>query len=386
MLVRSSELIFNYRNCCKKGSHSGIVDGFSGLMLAVLELYEKNGDKDLLNYLNELIDSYDENLNIHNFGYGSAGFLWALNRIDKKGYIENAQDYFDILEPVLEYEFNKMIYVNNVDYFNGSLGILFYFLTKNNANAAVVQGLVDSFTNRINRTLIDNAWYRFEPYKPTGKIRKVINFGVPHGITGILLILLIIKEKGYCINDILIKDIVDYMMKNELIHYVEFKTIAHYYPTQLIFDDSKTYSISGLAWCYGDLMAGYAILKAGIALKNTNYYNYAIKVLKNTLNQEFLHTQKLVLCHGYTSLSHINKRIFQITNIDAFSQKADYWKKNAINEFSESIKRYNVDGCLKDFFEDPSLFFGFPGFILSLLKWDSNDDTDKDDWINCLLF
>jgi hypothetical protein len=380
------KIILNFKANSKYNySDYGVVEGFSGLILAVLELYEKTKDDSLLDYLNELLDTYDEKINIHDFGYGSVGFLWILDIINKKGFIDNTNDYYNYLEPVLIYEFKKKIYANNVDYFDGAVGILFYFLSKDNADLKILQSLVDQFVNRILKTIKEDGWYKYELYKPTGKLRKVINYGVPHGITGIVLILLKIKEKNYRIDDNLIKEMVNYLIKGELIHFVEFKTVTHYFPTQLIFNDSNKFSISGLAWCYGDLMAGYAILKAGKILKNDDYYNYAIKILENTLLQEYVHTQKLVLCHGYTSLSHIYIKIFQITGIDIFLQKADYWEKVAKKEFLDSYKQFQESGYLGDYFENPSLFFGFPGFILSVLKWEKGNQSEKEDWLDCLL-
>jgi hypothetical protein len=71
----------------------------------------------------------------------------------------------------------------------------------------------------------------------------------------------------------------------ETIRLYEFKDSKKtdcYFPSE-VFEDGRC-DKSGLAWCFGDLMIAYAMLKYGILSQNDYYTQYSKKTVLISLN------------------------------------------------------------------------------------------------------
>jgi len=203
--------------------------------------------------------------------------------------------------------------------------------------------------------------------------------GVPHGITGIILILLSIKEKNIVnLNfDSLIHYFVTKLFENENINNSE------YYFAPTIRSDSNNYSRSVLAWCYGDLTSGYAIFKTGLLLNEEKYINIGLKILKDTTRRNDNHDEKLSLCHGYPSILCVYDELYRKTDDLVFYEAAKKWKVLIYDELIDAFARKNYKNKdIYSFCKNTSLFQGFPGLMLSIL---TNKDDKINEWKKCLL-
>ncbi len=154
----------------------------------------------------------------------------------------------------------------------------------------------------------------------------------------------------------------------------------------LIYGENNTdnQKLSTIGWCYGDLMASYAIYKAGIVLRNRGYADYGMKILIETVNRDNLFKEKLVLCHGFPSMSHIYKHIYSKTGNKIFETRSLYSQKQAMDLFLLRYEKYQEEAIVDSFFEEPSLFAGYTGYFLSLIAWNTNNNK-MNNWLNCLL-
>jgi hypothetical protein len=137
----------------------------------------------------------------------------------------------------------------------------------------------------------------------------VLNLGTPHGLTGIILLLLIVKEKGFDIDEEILNSMFEIIIS---FRFKENKKIECYFPSK-VFKDGRC-NKSGLAWCYGDLMIAYAMLKYGILYKNDYYIRYSKIILNDSFSKKMIHSENLILCHGYSSLSLIYNMIYKKTD------------------------------------------------------------------------
>lgn len=359
------------------GSSVGVVTGWSGLILCLHYLYQNTKDDIFLKHLLYLLDTIDEReqeFDDFTFGYGFSGLAWVLDKVGHN-YVENINDWLSNCKTKLESDYIRMLLNNNIDYFRGALGILFYFVNSTIFPKDKLQSHIELFLTCLKSQF--SEYYTANVQHQNRQINSSItNLGVPHGITGILLFLLILKEKGITTAhdmDSLIFEIVDFILNKEVS--VSSNNIGFYHHFPSNYHKGEKLFLSGLSWCYGDLMIGYAILKTASIFKNTKYFDYAVRILNDTLLQQHKHSQKLVLCHGYTSLSHIYSKIYELTERNVFKDKAEEWRLKSIQTYTLGYHEYLKNGINKDFYENVSLFYGFPGFIMSDLLWKKKLDN-----------
>lgn len=372
----------NVKNKELTNTKIGLVEGGAGLILCFSYLYKYTNNDSYLNDLLNLLDSIDmiENeINDFSLGTGLTGLAWIISKIGND-YIENTSDWLLEIQPSLENEYIRMIYLGNIDYFGGALGLLFYFVTTKTITSDSLSFCIELFVSYVLGLLDNTSVQNFDSKNEVNRHSAIINLGVPHGITGILLFLLLLKDKHLLKGqdaDVLIIKIADYLLDKELL----IDGFYHHFPSYC--DKRNSIPYSGLSWCYGDLMIAYALLKVGILFENGLYYNHAMRVLNDTLLQRYLHDQTLVLCHGYTSLSHIYSKIFLLTKESQFKNRSEEWREKASLSFDFLYGKYLETGENSGFFENPSLFYGISGYFLSELMWTKLFIDDS--WLDCLL-
>ncbi len=316
-----------------------------------------------------LADIISREVTNYSLGYGIAGLLWILEIIDQETLLGSQLQNID---RALEQEYNLMVDKNNLDYYAGALGILFY-LSQKKESYFNLDYMISKLLEQLEKNFQRQEWYMTVREK-NGEISEFINVGTPHGITGIILILLQLREKTKSCIDFMIIRLCDLLLFLQCP-----QGSACLFPARVMRDGSK--SVSGIAWCYGDLMGGYALLKAGVTLRKKEYVQFAKYVLHGTINRTISQKENLCLCHGYTSLVHIYKKIYNITQESIFLSVSEYWKKKTLQSYRD--KWQNVEKKIECdiFFTDLSLFIGVSGLLMSIATWENEDSK----WINCLL-
>ncbi len=345
----------------------GLVKGASGSLLLLMQEYKSSLNNKLLNKIhkqvNQLIDGWDHN---YTLGYGITGLAWTLEVLKKEGLdFDNFDEWSDEIDKLIVREARKMLFVGNFDFFNGASGLVSYLLSKQSACLNSESIFHDYIYNLNYYKDKKSSFY----YKEMDTDLYVKNLGVPHGITGIILILLLIYDSGYLKDQTreLIESFID-----ELIRCMCQDNRVFQLGSTLCVDNNYT-TRSVLAWCYGDLMAGYAIHKAGLLLENFIWQSKGIEILEKSTLRSDIHEDCLVLCHGLPSLFIIYKRIYKTTNDVKYLQIANKWKLQCEKEILGG-KNDSLEKVLKN----PSLFQGFSGLLLSF-----HDDFNA--WEKCLL-
>jgi uncharacterized membrane protein len=298
----------------------GIVTGESGLALLLAQLYHYSKNEKYLNQMNLLIDKIiEKKVADFSLGYGWCGFAWVLLQIQKLNLLDDINEWFKDIDRVIEKEFYLYLNKENLDYFDGVSGLLFYFIEKDVINQSI-NNMAEAYINCISDKIDNNKW-ELDVYNPeTKQIDKVINLGVPHGITGLLLLAILIQQNKIVDCQNIIKQLIDVILGYEI---KELNT-SFRFPSRIINGINKP---TDLAWCYGDLMIGYGIIKAGYLLNDDYYKNYGLKILTETILNENNREDNLILCHGYPSISHIYNCIYQLTAEKYFKEQSEKWKK-----------------------------------------------------------
>lgn len=315
------DIIEDYTNQShSKTLSSGIVTGRCGLLLLYYQLYNLSKKTTYLNKLHEesdrIIDSCNEN---YSLGYGVAGIAWTINLINTSKVFDNTDIWFEEIDMLLETEYIKQIKLNNIDYFEDASGIIFYFLNRENFPTKKLDRYIILFCKCILTHNKKEDWFELKLDPKEKRIDNTINLGVPHGITGIVL--LIAKEKRGTDCNLIICNLFNLILSFE----IKSKNHHKLFNFPLVHRENRPDLFSSIGWCYGDLMIGYSLLKSRILLKNNTYYNRGIDILLESIYRDNHYNEKLILCHGFPSLSHIYEQIYRITKKMNYSKKTNQY-------------------------------------------------------------
>ena len=125
----------------------------------------------------------------------------------------------------------------------------------------------------------------------------------------------------------------DFLLENRFT-----KRERSFFPSVMKRDEEKI--DSGIAWCYGDLMASYALLKAGILLKHSYYREVGYQMLLQLNERTDYVKNDLCLCHGHSSLILIYKRIYELTCDKSFRQRHLFWQEKTKMLLEVKITEY----------------------------------------------
>ena len=331
-----------------------ITHGFYGGSLGLLFYYfsagEKLADKNLTQKANQLLDKVFEDMNDNAGGLngislsnGGAGLAAVVNYLQKNNFIE-----FDIDEEFKEIDkflFNNAIALldqNNVDYLHGPLGVILYF-SKRNQNV-----LINSYLNILVDKLLGKAietphgiWFKNKAFSERN-IENKIDFGLAHGLTGILLILIAayphLIDKKACEN--IIRQGISFIVKHELPVYFDEGEYS-YFPTSFDNDDINITRFNRLAWCYGDLNEVLLLYRAGNLFNDNRYLAIANRIgLKSVERKSETSTLSVNthFCHGSSGIAQFYKAIFYETNNEIYKKAYEYWLRDIINRVDKEIE------------------------------------------------
>lgn len=353
-----------------------------GLAICYLYLYKNEGDEKYMNELYKLINLQIKNFNQHSnpnltLGYGLTSLAWLIELILSSSIpIDCVEKWIKDIDTILINQYTLMLENNNFDYFEGASGLLFYFLTKTKKMRSV-NILVDRFLSSLESSKNKTNSYYYQDFKDPSQL--CLNMGVPHGIIGIILTLLIIKEKKIECN---IDETLFHFTKVMMSYEIKNKEIPFHFPSTIL--SSGEARPTRLAWCYGDIMAGYALYKLGVLYNNHFYYNHGLEVLRHTTfrKNQLLGNQNLSLCHGYPAIICIYDEMYTRTHDNLFLSSANYYRDIAHKELKNICKEQeHLNKLPNSIFDNFSLFYGLPGLVLTLL--DSKKNSIK--WKKILL-
>ena len=353
----------------------GMVDGSIGELAALLYIQKLSKSQEALDLFSDRLSAIIGSP-IHNYslGYGLASLGWLINLIQQENLSTEAIADIDTEEinAILERKLYLMIDARNFDYFKGSLGLL-YYLSQIDNEQDYFNRTAKYFVNEIEQCLKER--YDFSILRSYAGVReRVINIGTPHGLTGILLILLIIREKR-----------ADLCPDNTILNFAEI-IISHkfgeskrsFFPAFVHLDGKK--ESSGIAWCYGDLMIAYALFKTNKLLDRHEYFNLASEILKNIFRRLDFSATELCLCHGLPSLYYIFKGLYNLSQIAECKSTAEKIYQKLEQQFFQKSDKLKDDE--EDYlFKKSSLFYGYSATLLTIL----NKDNPKANWQSCLL-
>ena len=370
-----------------------ITHGFYGGSLGLLFYYFYAGknlqDEKLTQKANELLEKVFEDMNENTGGLsgialssGGAGLTAIVNYLQKNNFIEfDTDEEFKEIDKFLFDNALLLIDQDNVDHLHGPLGVILYF-TKRNQTV-----IINSYLNILVEKLLSKAvhtdfgiWYKNSTWSERDLDNK-IDFGLAHGLTGILLILIqaypYLFDKKAC--EIVIREGINFIVKHELP--VNFEEGDYsFFPSSFDKDDINITRLNRLAWCYGDLNEVLLFYRAGNLFNDKRYIAIANRIgLKSVERKSEISTLSVNthFCHGSSGLAQFYKAIFYETNNNIYKQAYQYWVEDTVSRIDKEIEN---DIYFKN---NVSFLEGWAGVAHVLL--DSLNFNVKSEWAGLFL-
>ncbi len=367
-------------------SSLSLIGGKSGEALYRFMYLQYMGLKDAVEFQNEIQQLAEDSLvyNHIDFNNEKSGLNWFFTYLYKNKLLDIEDweflcpDYDDLANTALE-----MLENDNYDFLHGATGIAYHLLyTESNAFNDFYSRffvLLQSLVNKsVEKKVIPN--YDFEKNQSNP---NQINLGLSHGIPSILKFCIQYYKQNVCVAEaeLMAKDIIDYL----LTHTNKDKS-SGYFPS-IIETGEEINTPSRLAWCYGDLGAGYILYQAGITFNNQKAIDFALEVLVHSTKRQDLDKAGVMdasICHGAAGVAHIYHKMWHYTQELIFKQACDFWIQKTLDFATHEdglagYKQYNpiTDTYLNEY----GLLEGAAGIGLVLLSYLTSDFS----WDYCLM-
>lgn len=303
----------------------------------------------------------------------------ALLKILKKFYRYDISNYNRLVNEVdkVAYHLGSVLINEKVyDFLYGAIGIAHYFsLTLTDTSIRFFEKIVQSLLNDAKK---ESGIYWSDALTKKAQGVDCVNLGIPHGIIGILRLLISLYNKN--INRKLV-----YATLKEIVKFI--KGISSYpnleqniAPCIIEIGTQNRHYTNRLGWCYGNLVLGYVLYQCAEILQDANLSTWSTLIIRNTLSTKLLKDADIsdpYLCHGSSFLIYMYTKMQSIDEASFLAQSA-HWAKITI-EMQVSNKSYcNYENA---FFESDQkkigvlsgiagIGFAFNTFLKKSTHWD----------------
>ncbi|THU34983.1 hypothetical protein FAM09_23635 [Niastella caeni] len=361
--------------------------GRLGLLFYFYHAYQATDNSDFYQLGEKLLEAVFEDLNSGNpgligtaFSSGGAGLGYVVNALNKQRLITfEVDNEFNELDKYLFNTALSQIEEDSIDYLHGALGVLHYF--NDREQTPVVNAYVNTLVEKLcERAVYTDAgvWFRNHVIKLDEK--ENINFGLAHGLSGILMIL--INAWPHVQNKDLVKKVVKEGISFILRHKIDVDFSNEEYtvfPFSIKQEASEITATSRLAWCYGDLNEVLLFYRSHQMLGDAQLTSLADVIGTQTLLRK---TSKATLakdshfCHGASGLAQFYRTLYLETGNLAYQQGYEYWIEQTVIMLDRDMKEGRWNGKEHNFLD------GLLGSAFTLLSYVSNKELH---WSRALL-
>jgi lantibiotic modifying enzyme len=363
-------------------SHSDdtFFSGKTGMLLYEFYLWQATHQKKHYAKANQLINEIFENLNNDNpkfsgasYANGAAGFCYVVTMLNKYRFLEISLD--EDLVSLDEFLFDsalQFIEEQNLDFWHGAFGIVFYFLERLD-NISIKQN-TEFLIEKIIKNAITSDKGLYFPNVIDAEDRDLINLSLSHGQTAFLIILIQAYEKGLC------RDIIPEIVRQGSDFVIsQFKESDFgrekysFFPIKINAQTNEKTFKNRLGLCYGDLNIALLLYRASDFLGDSSLHKTADLVGLSTLlrkDTKMTLIKDAHLCHGASGVAQFYRTLYKITEIEAYQKGYEYWIDHTLTFLDQHLE----DNALGN--EKASLLNGLTGIGLVLLSYVSKEKLD----------
>ncbi len=384
----SNYILDNYSNLKTTRGLLGGFPGqtlFSGYAFTFLQSIE---EAKLDSYIDEVILSIEEFEYDCTLSNGLAGDAFILQHFRNTGILDNTEENpLSDIDDLLFSAIKNYIDVKNWDPLHGYIGMGLYILErhKENPQFEILNAIIDGLEQNRESHLGYQLWVT--PYNPINKVKANFNFGLAHGISGIVSFvsqvagLGVKKDKCLQMVDEALRFFLQYEIKND-------PEIYNLFPSNIIIEDGTVHKYGRLAWCYGDLNVAIAFMHAAKAFDRPDWLIEGIRIAKNSTLRERKTSgvKDPMFCHGAVGVMHIYHRFWLATKDEIFLNARESWRKVLIEEYfipNEGICGFRTewyDEKIESYYkvDQSGLLEGTAGVALTIMCIDQNIEPSWD--------
>lgn len=354
--------------------------GKTGLLLYEFYLWKASTQKTHYAKANQLINQIFENLNNDSpkfsgasYANGAAGFCYVVTMLNKYHFLEISLD--EDLVSLDEFLFEsalQLIEEQNLDFWHGAFGIVFYFLERLD-NISIKQN-TEFLIEKIIKKAITSDKGLWLPNIISTEDRDFINLSLSHGQTAFLIILMQAYEKGLC------RDIIPEIVRRGADFVVsqfqesDFgKDKYSFFPIKINAQTNEKTFKNRLGLCYGDLNIALLLYHASDFLGDSSLRRTADLVGLSTLlrkNTKMTLIKDAHLCHGAAGVAQCYCTLYKLTGIEAYQKGYEYWIDHTLTFLDQHLEENDFGN------EKGSLLNGLTGIGLVLLSYVSKEKLD----------
>jgi lantibiotic modifying enzyme len=308
----------------------GLYDGKVGLALFYYTLGEFEGDKKYQEKIESLIAEVYERINSeeeteldNSFCNGLAGIAWGIEYlIDVKCIDREYSLYHQINDYLLECM--KIQLMNgNLDLMSGAVGTAMNLMWEKDTSYHKL------FLSLLKDQMQTGKEGGYLLYQGDDHSVPLVNFGIAHGMSGVLLLLADFMERSICKSDC--RELIEELCRfhNHILNKVSGD--SSYFPYYL--NGEKRQGACRLAWCWGDLGIGYSLLKVARVLKDTNLEKNAFRLLRNSTGRIKPEDTLVIdggVCHGAFGNSFLFQQVYCATGDDFYKNAVNFWLEEGL--------------------------------------------------------
>ena len=374
----------------------GVLTGLSGMALFQF-YYSKYLDiPDNANtgatILGHIIEKINDGYNSSLYSNGIAGFGWMIDFLELNEFIDvESDDILEELDDFLLAAMNANLDQGNYDFLYGAMGQASYFFnryknTKSNSlkekYTAILLEFISSLEMLSEKEGDKIKWPSFLTYIPR---KKGYGICLAHGVSSIISILSKLHK------EIAFKDKVEPLIKGGINYVLSFKSTNSedmcYFPIWVL-PNGEPEGPSRVAWCYGDLGIGTALLQASKALNDINLKEEALTILRHTTQRRSLESTMVTdagICHGAFGNALIYIRIYKETGEEIFKETFEFWINEGVEmgDFTDGHAGYKMwDPDDEEWSKNTTLLTGITGIGLAMIAYLGDFDSN---WDECLM-
>jgi lantibiotic biosynthesis protein len=366
---------------------NGLLSGKTGLLYYYYYASKVLNDNKLFTKGESILQAVFEDINTGGgnlqgplFSNGAAGFAYAVNYLQKNELIDFDIDAdFEELDKYLFDEAMKLLRATNTDYLHGAMGIFHYF-SEREQTPKVSKYLNNIAASFCTKAIVTNDGLWFQNLGLERLTEKTVDFGLAHGLTGYLLLLLkafkLLDNKDEI--EKIIRLGIEYILKHEFPNSAD-EPECSLFPFYFESDSKELSRVNRLAWCYGDLNVVLVLYRAGLQFGDSRYTENGDRIGLSSIRRKSADATLSIdshFCHGSSGLAQFYKALYNCTLNYAYYAAYEYW----INETIELVDKEILE---KKYHKNPASFLeGWTGVAMVLTDYVSKE---KMNWAEMLL-
>ena len=321
---------------------TGLLGGKAGILLLFAYLSKLFPEKEYLNntlqWLDELSDALANDELDYNMSGGVAGIAFAFQHLRNMGLLDKNDDLnLSELDAFIDLGIDNDFTNGNWDPLHGMTGLGIYFLERNTETGEkkYLEKIVDHLAAM--RTPVGEYKVWITPgYEKISNDNY--NFGMAHGMPGVLSFLAQVYARGIKQNEIekMISSCLPFLLQHE------FDDAVYCFPTAIdvVPKENTDTPYSRHAWCYGDLCIANALIHCGKTLYRNHpmaigWKNKGIEIALKTTHRTFENAgcTDAPFCHGTLGLVHQYNRLYKLTGNEVFKYASENWLRITQEQF-----------------------------------------------------